>query len=387
LLSERTKLVIILLVTLAYRATNNMLQTSVPLYAKYVLGQSDFTVSVIVALANISAILSLLYLGYSSMRVGKSIFLSLAFTCVCLPLFLVTWNVVSLALVNLFVTFWIGTLMPLLLATVVLVSGPLFRERNLTIFYAVLSLSLVLGPIYQGAVLAATNDNLISSMLCFAPLVAAAAVLFLPLLRSEGKLEVAGQKVGILFVRDPRYWMGILAFESFNLPFIAIATFGGIFAKNSYGASYGVIETLFTAFFFTSLIVRIILVRFPSRNEPIMLLSFLVMGIGLLMWAFSSSFWDLTLSLVLLGSAHGSTYPIATRHIADSVSREKTVGAFTVCLLIDDAVSLAGAPLLGLIAELFGLSSLFLTLEVPVLGIGLGYTVMMRRALTQNIGG
>jgi predicted MFS family arabinose efflux permease len=118
-----------------------------------------------------------------------------------------------------------------------------------------------------------------------------------------------------------------------------------------------------------------------------MLLSFLVMGIGLLMWAFSSSFWDLTLSLVLLGSAHGSTYPIATRHIADSVSREKTVGAFTVCLLIDDAVSLAGAPLLGLIAELFGLSSLFLTLEVPVLGIGLGYTVMMRRALTQNIGG
>jgi MFS family permease len=381
--SGRAKIAIVLLVTLVYRATSNMLQTSVPLYAKYVLHASDFTVSLIVAIADVAAILSLLYLGYSSIRVGKTIFLSLALTSICLPLFLVTSNILSLALVNLFVTFCIGTLSPLLLTAIVLVDAPGTHARNLTIFSAVLSLSLVLSPIYQSVLLAATNENLISSMLFFAPLVGAAAALFF-VMRSDDRLSVARGKFEVVFVKDLSYWAGILAYESFSLPFIAILTFGGIFAKNSFGASYGAIEALFTVFFLTSLIVRVLLVKFSSTNELVMALSFSVMVIGLFLVGFSSSMWMLAFGLVLLGYSHGVAYPIGARHIADAVPREKLVAAFTVCTLIDDSISLVATPALGLIAQFFGLSLLFLAIEAPSIVIGAAYILIMRRIRRRN---
>ena len=376
--SRRAKIAIVLLITLVYRATSNMLQTSVPLYAKYVLHASDFTVSLIVGIADIGAIMSLLYSGYSSIRVGKTIFLSLALMSVCLPLFLVTANILSLTLVNLFVTFCIGTISPLLWTAVVLVDAPGTHARNLTIFSAVLSLSLVVSPIYQSVLLAATNENLIFSMLFFAPLVAAAAALF-SVMRLDDRLSVARGRLELVFVKDLSYWARILAYESFSLPFIAVLMFGGIFAKNSFGASYGAIEALFTVFFLTSLIVRVSLVKFRSTYERVMTLSFSLTIFGLIFVWSSSSVLMLGLALVLLGCSHGVAYPIGARHIADVVPREKLITAFTVCTLIDDSISLVATPALGLIAQLFGLSLLFLAIVFPSIVIAAAYMLIMRR--------
>lgn len=384
MLSARVKIVMLLVVTLVYRATSNMLQTSVPLYAKYLLHESNFVISVIVGLANVAAILSLLYLGYSSIKIGNSIFMSLALTAVCLPLFLVTRNVISLTLVNLFVTFWISTLMPLLLTSVVLISAPGTHDRNLTIFSAILSFSLVLSPIYQGLLLAATGNDLISSMLSFAPLAAIAAALFVILMRSEPTLKALREKFEFVFITKPLYWMGIVAYESFSLPFIAIVTFGGIFAKNSFGAGYSTIEALFTVFFFASFLVRLFLVRLPTTNEPIMLLSFVMIAIGLLLTALSSTLWELTLSFILLGCSHGVAYPVATRYIAKAVSTQRLVAAYTVASLIDAGVFLVGAPIVGLIAQLFGLSQMFLAIEIPVFALGITYALITKRVSMQN---
>jgi len=377
--SERTKLAIVLLITLFYRATSNMLQTSVPLYAKYVLHESDFIVSVIVAFAQVAVIVSLLYLGYSSIGVGKSIFVSLLFTSLCIPLFIVTQNVLSLTLVNFFVNFWIGTLMPLLLTTVVLISSPRASDRNLAIFSATLSFGLVLSPIYQGALLAVTNNDLVSSMLFFAPLMAAATALFILLMRSEASLKAVRGKFEVIFVRNSLYWMGILAYESFNFPFIAILTFGGIFSKRNFGASYSTIEVIFTAFFLTSLLVRLLLVRLSAMNEPVMLLSFAVMAVALPLAAFSSNLSEFALSIILLGYAHAAAYPVATRYIAKAVQSEGLFAAYTVASIIDAGVYLLATPILGLAAQFLGLSDMFLMNEVPVFAIGIAYILIMRR--------
>jgi len=378
MVSGRAKIAIVLLVTLVYRATSNMLQTSVPLYAKYVLHTSDLTVSLIVGMANLATILSLLYLSYSTRPVGKLIFLSLAAVSISLPLFLVTSNVLSLTLVNLLVTFCLGILSSLLLTAIVLVDDPGSHARNLTISYAVLSLSLVFSPIYQSGLLVATNDALIFSMFSFAPLVWVAAALFF-IMRSDNQLSVARGKFEVVFARDPAYWAGILAYESFNLPFIAILTFGGIFAKNTFGASYGAIEALFAVFFLTSFIVRVLLVKVPSTNERITVISCSLMVVGLLLAGFSSSIWMLAFALVMLGYSHGVSFPIGARQIADAVPREKLVAAFTVCLLIDNSLSLVATPALGFIAQFFGLSLMFLAIEAPTILIEATYLLIMRR--------
>lgn len=379
------KLLIALVVTLVYRASSNMLQTSVPLYAKYVLGQSDFTVSVIVALAELASIISLLYLAYSEIGVGRSILVSLALTSLTIPLFLVTESVVTLTLVNMFVNFWISTLMPLLLTSVVLISSPELYDRNLTIFSAALSLSLVLSPIYQGVLLTATNDNLVLSMFLFAPLMGAATVLFFLLMRSEASLKTAREKFRLTFAKSPMYWIGILAYESFNFPFIAILTFGGIFARRNFGTSYTTIEALFTMFFLTSLIVRLLLVRASTLNEPVLLASFVMMAVALPLIAFSTTLWEFALSFILFGYSHAASYPVATRYIARAVSHEVLIAAYTVTSLIDTFVYMVAAPLLGLAALYNGLSGMFIMIEIPVFAIGISYVAILKFAVNKMV--
>jgi hypothetical protein len=283
-----------------------------------------------------------------------------------------------------FVNFWIGTLLPLLLTTVVLISSPEVCDRNLTIFSAVLSLSLVLSPIYQGLLLTATNGNLAISMFLFAPLTGGATILFALLMRSEKTLKTAREKFQLIFTQNPMYWIGILAYESFNFPFIAILTFGGIFARRNFGASYSMIEALFTAFFLTSLIVRLLLVRVSTLNDAVMLASFLVMAVALPLVALSSNLWEFALSLVLFGYSHAAAYPVAWRYIARAVSNQALIAAYTVASLIDASVYMIGTPLLGLAAQYYGLSGMFLIIEVPVFAIGIAYIGIMRFAVRQS---
>jgi hypothetical protein len=52
----------ILFLAFAYRASANMLQTSVPLYARYTLKLSDGATSILVTLSNVIAVFSFLLL-------------------------------------------------------------------------------------------------------------------------------------------------------------------------------------------------------------------------------------------------------------------------------------------------------------------------------------
>jgi predicted MFS family arabinose efflux permease len=355
-----------------------MMQTSVPLFAKYVLHSSDLTVSLIATVATITTLLSLFFFGFRRVAIGRAIFLSLILSCVTLPMFLVAFNAVALALITALVTFWLGALLSLLLASLTIITSPQNRQRDLTIFSAVLSLSLVLGPIFQGAVLTLTGDNLVLSMLSFAALMASAAVLF-SRIRLDENLKVGGTfEVG--FVKDTRYWIGVLATESFTVPFLAILTFGGILARNNFGASYADIETLLAAFFVTSFLVRVALVKFTVSRLGVMMLSFVMSIVGLMVVAFSSSLIQLAVGFVLLAYSHGATFPVGQNYIADSVIEEKLVPAYTVSALIDACIYLVGTPLVGIAAQYLGLNSAFLLIEFPVAAIGASYLLLLREA-------
>ena len=375
-LTYRAKILIILLVTLIFRATSNMLQTSIPLYAKYVLHASAFTVSLIAMLVNIAAFFSLLFFGFRSVAIGKAIFLSLIMVCVFPLLYLVTYDEFTFTFISSIVAFWIGSLLPLLLATIAVTSGPQKRERELTIFAATLSLGLVLGPIYQGTLLSMTADNLVYSMLLFVPLVAVAAVFF-SLVRLDENLKIAGN-FDLGFTKRASYWVGILALESFNMPFIAVVTFGGIFARSNFGASYADIEFLFTGFFLTSFLVRLLLIRLTLSRYAVMMGSFVSTMLGLAIVYGSSTLGEVGLGFLLLGYSHGASYPIATNQIANSAPKEKLVAAFTVSSLIDNIVYSLGTPIVGIIAQYLGLNAVFIWVEMPVAAIAVAYLLLSK---------
>ena len=199
-------------------------------------------------------------------------------------------------------------------------------------------------------------------------------------------MKAAREKFQLIFTKNPMYWVGILAYESFNFPFIAILTFGGIFAVRGFGASYAVIEGLFTGFFLTSLIVRLLLVRASTVNDSVMLASFVVMAVALPLVVFSSTIWEFALSFVLFGYSHAAAYPVATRYIAKAVPNEVLVAAYTVASLIDAGVYMVATPLLGLAAQFYGLSSMFLLIEIPVFAIGITYASVLGFAKSNLVG-
>ncbi len=374
---DRGKFVVVLVTIFVYRATSNMLQTSIPLYTKYVLFASDLVVSLVVGLASIAALLSLFFFGLRKVNVGRGILVSLAMTCISLPLLLVAFNTISLTLIYSAINFWSGSLLTLLLTAAVLVSDDENRQRNITIFSAALSLSLVLGPVYQAFVLVLARDNLAYSMTLFTPVLAMATLLFF-FIGAENKLSLTS-KLELRFIRNKPYWIGILAFESFTIPFIALLTFGGIFEKNNFGASYAQIELIFTAFFSTSLIVRLMMVRLSVSRHILLMGSFASTVIGLVLVSASSNLIETTLGFVLLGYSHGVYVPVGANLVVKNVPKEGLVGANTVSALIDSAIFLVATPLLGVVAQNFGLRVLFVASSVPVIAIGIGYSILSRQ--------
>ena len=373
--STHKKMVIILLATFAYRATSNMLQTSVPLYA-YSLNSSDFVVSLIVSISSLTSLISLLYFGLRKVNLGKGIQICLVMTAVSMPLFLLTNNQILLGSVYGFVSFWTGALAMLLLTSAALVGDYKSSSNNIAIFTSMLSLSLALGPLIQSGILAATGDNLVYSIVLFGPLVGLAAFFSSSLKfensKARGKFEIG-------FAPTRSFWAGVMVNESMTFPFLLVVTFGGIFAENHFQISYGQIEELFGAFFLVSFFARFFLVRKMIVSRRVLIWSsFLAMFVSLVTMFVSTNMPEFLIGLVLLGYSHGVVYPTASTMVSTSVQREKLLQANSIYSLIDSVDYLIAAPILGVLSDIITVRSTMLFTELPVLVTLVGFLVMSR---------
>ncbi len=374
---------ILLVLTMAYRATSIMLQTTIPLFAKYVLHSSDFLVSLIVAMSSIFPILSLGYITVKGISVSNGLLLSLVGISAALPVYLFISNPLMLAVVSSFVYFWTAPASVLLLASVILTSPGEKRERNVILFTAALSASLVLSPAFQGFVLSLSSDNLALSMALFAPILVVSLVFF-SLIRHDAELTIRS-RFDLGFLRNRNYVLGVLSNEIFSVPFALLLTFGGIFSKNELGASYVTIETLFALFFVTSFIVRIFLSRIRASKYYLVITVSATTIVGLALIYDSSSLGELALSFALLGYAHGLYFPTSSNYIADAASRQKFTTANSVSTVIDQIVTSASLPIMGAIVGTFGLRSVFLYVEAPVLVLSLVFLKLGRRRDSSNL--
>jgi len=349
-----------------------MLQTSLPLYIKYHTDASNLDVSLVMAAAAASSFAAIAYFGLKHTAIKKAVVVGLIALTIGTSFYIVSQGILEATAVSVFTYIGAGV-QPLLLTSVVLTSNPARRERNISVFAAMLSLSLILGPLYQSIMLRASNDNLSVSMVSFAPLAALALILF-----SSVKFEdsaIIGEKLDLSFLKNRVYVLGILADVIYSIPFSAVITFGGILAKQSFDANYTIIELLFSAYFGASLVTRLVSLKIRSKFYSVVM-ALIVTLLGLTVMGLSTNFSELALSFVLLGVPHGVAYSAGASYIASAVPRKSLAAANLVSSFLFGAVSFGILPVLGVLAQFTGLRESFLFIEAPVALIGVAFVTL-----------
>ncbi|MDG7040415.1 MAG: MFS transporter [Nitrososphaerota archaeon] len=310
--------VIIVALTFAIRASNNMVQTTIPLLARYDLSYSQFLVGVLVASLSASALVSSLLNSAIRARFRKKLFV-LASIAYPLTIFLFSFSSPVSVLVFVIASgLSYGFIFPNIMTSAGLFQDRNVRERILAIYTLALGVSLIVGPALESLIVA--RYSLRSAFLFFVPLGIIGAVLS-PFVRfpEERKVERRSSVWA-----HPGFKVGIYTFLVYSMSTALILSFGGIFAKQSYDASYSLVILLFAAFFTASFTTRALFSVLKIESIfPYVMLMMSISILGLVMVFLSHNIVIYALAFVILGIPHGLGMPIAMFSIGRSFTMEE----------------------------------------------------------------
>ncbi len=362
---------VIVPITFAIRASNNMLMTTVPLLVKYYFNFNSAEVGALSALSSLGSLIAsgLLNSRLNAIRRRRAFIASSIAYAVILPTFylagpITIWALSALSGLSL------GLIMPNIITAAGLVQDRKARERILAIYTVALSLSLILGPLIETAMLSRVTIPWV--FLLFAPfgIVAAIISFFLKFPEEHRK------PVSLNVYRNPGFRVAIYNNTAYSIPFAFIVVFAGIYARTQFNVSFAIATGLYSLFYTTSFISRLVLsVRAVGRIGRITAISIALTAIGLLMATLTNNVLLFMASLLILGVPHGLTYPVSLISISRSFREEERNVANSQFYAFMTMVSIAVMPLTGLLAQAVGLKDVFAIL-VPVV---LFLFVLMRR--------
>ncbi|MGC8609042.1 MAG: MFS transporter [Thermoplasmata archaeon] len=366
---------IIISMTFGIRASNNMYMTTVPLLAKYYFDYSEFFVGAISAAgATGTLVMSALINSRLGPKLRRKVFIASSFIyMVIFPVFYISnrfliWPVVIIA------GFVLGAIMPNIITSASLFNDRKTRERILSMYTLTLSISLVAGPAIESEILRVYP--LTESFLFFSILpISSFAMSFFIKFPEESQKE---KKVGGNIARNSGFVAAILNIMTYNIPFALILTFGGIYAKDAFNASYSLITLMFSLFFMTSFASRVMLtIKTPEKLWLLMGLSVLITSSGLIVLAFSNNIYIFAASFMMLGFPHGFTYPLSVISISRSFQPSERSAAnsyfFSVMMLIGAVMPFVS----GIMVDAIGMKTSFLSV-IPVILVLL---ILLRREI------
>lgn len=312
--------IIIVGITFALRASNNMVITTLPLIARYDFHFSSILIGLVSSLAAIFAFVSSGFVNSRlNSRLRKKFFVGFAILyAIVFPLFYFS-NPYNVWLLASFLGFAMGLVMPNLMTYAGMAEDQRTRERMLSLYTLALSTSLILGPFIESVVL--LKVNLFQAFLVFSIFAAIVAVFsFTVKFPQDSKF----QSVNVNVWRRTGFKLSIALNLMYAIPFGMLTTFGGIFAVESFKASYSLATALFGLFFATSFLGRLLLTINPPKNiwSPIWISGSLTI-IGLLMVFLSPNLMFYIIALFILGIPHGLTYPVSLISLSRSFSIEE----------------------------------------------------------------
>jgi MFS family permease len=286
-------------------------------------------------------------------------------------------------------------IMPFLLSLVHLVSDKSVIEKNLTIYSLMLSLALVFGPLLGSAVLKILPIRWIYIMLC---MFGVSAFFFAvkihikskpaikkkmeneekiiaekikedsPPLKYNGKniKNRKGEKEGPIFAlfKNKRFLEVIFYNTTFSIAFASVVALGGVFARDNFHVKYFEITLLFSLFFISSLLTRLILLYFTKKGNiknkiKILNISILISVLSFALMVFSRNIGFYALSLIIFGIPHALIFPIGTMRISETVDMKDMVAANTIYQSNFDIGGIIGPFFLSYIGGIYSIRFVF----------------------------
>jgi len=314
---------IIVTLTFSVRASNNVLQTTVPLLAKFDLTYTQLEVGLLMATMSASALVAALVNSRVSVAARRRLFIMFS-ALYALSLFTFTFSnrmsvlaYVSLAGVS------YGFIFPNIMTAAQLFPDQRLRERVIAAYTLALAISLIAGPALESLVLA--HFPLRLSFLFFAPLGIIVAAMS-PLVRFPREPGKRREDRG----KGPSVWsrvgfrVGIYTFLVYSAPTAVLLTFGGIFAREAFHAPYWLVTLIFAAFFTASFLTRVLLLARPiGRLIPYVITLMSISLVGLALVAISRSLLLYVVAFSVLGVPHGLGMPLAMISISRSFPEEE----------------------------------------------------------------
>ena len=351
---------VLVAMTIAFRATNNMVGTTIPLVAKYELGFSQ-------------TVVGLLSSAYMITNLVTNTFITPRMRGVLLQRFFVVATFANVALLPLFylansVTIWLvalaSGLVNALITPVIMAyasSGP-DPERMLNLYSTALSLSLVLGPLYETALLQRVTYSEV--FLYFIPV-----ALLLAMLSPRVKIKVRERKGGSARgdLRNPGLISAMLAITTYNVPFAAITTFSAILAEQRFHVESALAYSVYIPFFTASFLTRLLMTIRPFENlrRPLSV-SIVITALSLVGQAFAQNYTEFLAFYFILGIPHGSVFPMATVLISRTSKPEERVALNAYFMAYNNVLFIVVPPVVGLLSDLIGLANAFAVLVLVV---------------------
>ena len=361
--------VIISLITIATRATNNMVTTTVGPLAKYQFGFSNVQVGILTAVMYATTLFSTSYLNpvlVSTMRRKLFIASNGAIAILLLAFFvsspILVWPISALAGLA------FGLVMPNLITSASLVNDKRWAERLLSLYSASLSISLILGPAYESFLLTRFTYKYV--FLAFIPLAVLAFILSWRVSFPNLSREVHGLSA----LRNKGLLASVLAITTYNVPFAAITTFLTILSIDRFRVPSDLAYFTFFPFFLTSFLTRFYMtVRpFKSLRTP-MLVSVILTALGVGSVLVAPSYFVFLALMAVLGIPHGSVFPMATIMIQRATSKEERNAVNSYFLAYNNILFIVVPVAVGYLSQLMGLSLAFSILAVPVIASSVAF--------------
>ncbi len=386
-------IIFVFLVILLQRANTNLIQSINPLFVRYVLGKNLFYVGITTAVYAVST-LSVRYLVSIRIKpqaVSKFVIAGLLLFSAAILGYFFSTDYAEFLIFVILSGFATAIIMPFLLSLVHLVSEKSAIEKNLTIYSLMLSLALVFGPLLSSALLTVLPIRWIYIMLSIFGITAFFFALKIHLksksvikeklsekpdmqdLNKNSQKSAKGGSVSLLFKN--RGFLEVIFYNtSFSIAFASVVALGGVFARDNFHLKYFEITLLFSLFFISSLITRLILLYFTKKaniknKTKILNISILISVLSFALMVFSKNIGFYSFGLIIFGIPHALIFPIGTMRISETVDMKDMVAANTIYQSNFDLGGIIGPFFLSYIAGIYSIRFVFGIITVFLIAV------------------
>ncbi len=389
-------IIFVFLVILLQRANTNLIQSINPLFVRYVLDKNLFYVGITTAVYAVStlAVRYLISIRIKPQAVSKFVIIGLLLFSAAILGYFFSTDYAEFLIFVVISGFATAIIMPFLLSLVHLVSEKSAIEKNLTIYSLMLSLALVFGPLLSSALLTVLPIRWIYIMLSIFGITAFFFALKIHLkskslikdkLKEKHDVQDSDKKGSVSLLFKNRGFLEVIFYNtSFSIAFASVVALGGVFARDNFHLKYFEITLLFSLFFISSLITRLILLYFTKKaniknKTKILNISILISVLSFALMVFSKNIGFYAFGLIIFGIPHALIFPIGTMRISETVDMNDMVAANTIYQSNFDLGGIIGPFFLSYIAGIYSIRFVFGIITVFLIAVFVaGKYIMMK---------